>query len=318
MNKTTLTIPCTSGKTLFDVAFASDLDDINADVAILGLPYGKPYTMNEAANDQSKAPATIREMSQWACRSLKRWDFDLDGTFLDGQDIKIVDCGNVVADPADPDKHYRLAEQAAEKIISSGSLLICLGGDHGVPIPVFRAFNQLGNIQLIQLDAHIDWRDHRNGVSEGYSSTIRRASQMSHIQQIFQIGLRSQGSARKQEVDAANAYGAHLITARELHQNGVESILERIPNKQNYYITIDADGFDPSVMPGVAGPAPGGITYHQATELIQGLVKNGRVVGMDIVEITPSRDLNNISSLTAGRLIINLIGTAVRAGYFNR
>ena len=69
-------------------------------------------------------------------------------------------------------------------------------------------------------------------------------------------------------------------------------------------------------MPAVAGPAPGGVTYHQSCKLIHGLVAKGRVVGLDIVEITPKRDLNAITSITAGRLILNLIGTAVRAGYF--
>ena len=70
-------------------------------------------------------------------------------------------------------------------------------------------------------------------------------------------------------------------------------------------------------MPAVAGPAPGGVIFHQARKLIHGLVKRGRVVGMDIVEITPRLDVNRITCITAGRLIVNLIGAAVRAGYFD-
>ncbi len=316
MKSLSLTAPCKSGKTLFGFPAHYDLDNIKADVVILGFPYGCPYMMDESVNDQSNAPAEIRKASEWACRSLERWDFDLGGTFLDGEDIKIVDCGDIPADPLKPGEHYKKAEEAARKVIESGAMLISIGGDHGVPIPVFRALNKYDSIDLVQLDAHIDWRDHRNGVREGYSSTIRRASEMSHIDRIFQIGLRSQGSARKEEVDAANAYGAELITASELHDNGIQPILDRIPDDQKYYITVDADGFDPCVMPAVAGPAPGGITYHQACKLIKGLVNKGRVIGMDIVEITPSKDVNNISSLTAGRLIINLIGEAIRARYF--
>jgi agmatinase len=73
---------------------------------------------------------------------------------------------------------------------------------------------------------------------------------------------------------------------------------------------------DPTMMPAVAGPAPGGVTYTQMRTLIDGLVSKGRVVGMDIVEITPKKDVNGITAITAGRLIINLIGKAVRAGYF--
>jgi agmatinase len=202
------------------------------------------------------------------------------------------------------------------KILAAGALPITIGGDHGVPIPVFRAFEGRGPITLVHIDAHLDWRDEVNGVREGYSSPIRRASEMPHIGEIFQIGLRAQGSARPEEVEAARAYGAHLIPAHELHDVGMRAILERIPDGGRYYLTIDADGLDPSVMPAVMGPAPGGVTYHQMHTLIHGLVRKGRVVGMDVVEIAPSYDVNRISCITAGRLIVNLIGAAVRAGYF--
>jgi agmatinase len=99
-------------------------------------------------------------------------------------------------------------------------------------------------------------------------------------------------------------------------EKGMGSVLARIPEGGTYYLTIDADGIDPTVMPAVAGPAPGGLLYHHVRELIHGLVRKGRVIGMDIVEITPARDLNEITSIVAGRFIRNLIGTAVRANYF--
>ena len=66
----------------------------------------------------------------------------------------------------------------------------------------------------------------------------------------------------------------------------------------------------------VAGPCPGGVTFPEARALIRGLIAKGRVVGMDIVEITPRTDVNQITCITAGRLIVNLIGAAVRANYF--
>jgi agmatinase len=117
-------------------------------------------------------------------------------------------------------------------------------------------------------------------------------------------------------MEAAISYGSHLIPDIELQQIGMRSVLDRIPDESNYYLTIDADGVDPTIMPAVAGPAPGGVTYDQMRTLIHGLVDKGRVVGMDIVEITPKRDLNGITAITAGRFICNLIGKAVRAGYF--
>ena len=93
-------------------------------------------------------------------------------------------------------------------------------------------------------------------------------------------------------------------------------ILARISDGGRYYLTIDMDGMDPSIAPAVNAPAPGGVTYMQARSLIHGLVRKGRVVGMDVVEITPKHDINKITCLTAGRLIANMVGQTVRAGYF--
>ncbi len=303
-------------KSFLDFPLALDLDTLDAQVAILGIPYGDPYSIDEVTNDQTNAPTAVRQASDRISTGPAQWDFDLGGTLLDGTDVRVVDCGDVPGDARELDGHYRRAEAAVRKILAAGALPIVIGGDHGVPIPVFRAFEGRGPITLVHIDAHLDWRDEVNGAREGYSSPIRRASEMAHIDRIFQVGLRSQGSARAEEVDAALSYGAEIVTAFELHDAGMDAFLARIPDGGTYYLTIDADGMDPAVMPAVAAPAPGGVTYHQACKLIHGLVGKGRVAGMDIVEITPKCDVNDISSITAGRLILNLIGAAVRAGYF--
>jgi len=199
-------------------------------------------------------------------------------------------------------------------------MLLSIGGDHGVPIPVFRALDVVASaaepIVMVHVDAHLDWRDDVNGAREGYSSPLRRAAELDHVGEMFQIGLRAQGSARSGEVQDALAYGSNLITAYDVHDKGMSAVLDRIPDGGRYYLTIDADGLDPSVCPAVAGPAPGGLLFHQVRALIHGLVNKGRLVGLDFVEITPSRDLNGITSHVCGRVFLNAIGAAVRAGYF--
>jgi agmatinase len=294
------------------------LDGLAADIAFLGVPYGQAYSYEDITNDQSNAPTAMREASVRIVRSIERYDFDLGGPLYAGKSIRTVDCGDVRTVLGDPTAHSCNTEAAVRAILKAGAMPIVLGGDHGVPIPVLRAFDGDGPITLIQIDQHIDWRDEVNGVREGLSSPIRRASEMAHVGEIFQIGLRATGSARTEEVEAANAYGAHLITAWELHEVGMGSVLERIPDGGRYYITVDLDGMDPAIAPAVAAPCPGGVTFDQARRLIHGLVRKGRVVGMDVVEITPRHDVNQITCITAGRLIVNLIGMAVRAGYFDR
>lgn len=311
--------PCRGMRSFLDFPVVTDLDALAAmrpHVAILGLPYGDPYSVDEVTNDQTNAPTAIRRASDRVAFGFDRWDFDVGGTLFDGKDIRVVDCGDVPGDARDPRVHYARAEAAVRAILAAGAMPVVLGGDHGVPIPVFRALDGHGPLHLVHIDAHLDWRDEVNGVREGYSSPIRRASEMAHVDRIFQIGIRGQGSAREEEVAAARDYGADIVTAETLHETGVEAVLARIPDGACYYLTIDADGLDPAVMPAVDAPAPGGVTYYQAVKLIRGLTAKGRLIGMDIVEITPRRDVNAITCITAGRLVFNLIGAAVRAGYF--
>lgn len=302
--------------TFLGVPRCAAIDDLEAEVAIIGIPYGWPYPGEDRPNDQARAPFAVRRESRRLSDGLDRWDFDLGGTLLNGSDTRIVDCGDVPGDPSDIAAHHRLAEDSIRTILRRGALPIVLGGDHGISIPVLRALDEVGPLTLVHVDAHIDWRDAVDGVREGYSSPIRRASECDHVERIFQIGMRGQGSARAEEVQAAKAYGAEIVTADAVHANGMDRVLQRLPAGGAYYLTIDADGLDPSVMPAVAAPVAGGLWFHQVRRLIHGLVKRGRVIGMDIVEITPQRDLNGISSLTAGQLVLNLIGATVRAGYF--
>jgi agmatinase len=314
---TEVTTPVASS--FLDFPVCTDLDKLAADIAILGIPFGLPYEPAAMANDQSRAPDAIRQASSMTdiFYTKNHYDFDLGGLLLDGKDVRVVDCGNVSAITSDHQEHYRRAERAAKKIFSAGAVLIALGGDHGVPIPVMRALEVFNTpVTLIHVDAHLDWRDDINGVKEGYSSPIRRASEMPWIKDIVQIGMRGIGSARQGEVDDARAYGATIIDAYEMHSQGMGALLERIPEGGPYYLTIDADGIDPTIMPAVLAQTPGGLNWLQLHQLIHGLVKKGRVLGMDLVEIAPSFDVGNTTMIHAERLICNYIGAMVRAGYF--
>jgi agmatinase len=297
----------------------ASIDEFDGDIGILGIPYGMPYETHAMANDQSKAPDSIRQFTNQADIQYTRnhYDWDLKGPLLDDREIKVIDCGNVTTDKADHRQHYVRAEQVARKIFANNATLITLGGDHGIPIPVMRAldvFNQ--DITLVHIDAHLDWRHDINGETEGYSSPIRRASEMPWIKNIVQIGMRGIGSARTEDVNDAMNYGATIIDAYEMHDLGIEAVLDRIPAAGPYYLTIDADGIDPTIMPAVLAQTPGGMSWIQLRKFIHGLVRKGRVLGMDLVEIAPQHDLGNTTMVYAERLICNFIGACVRANYY--
>jgi len=151
--------PSLTSVTFLDFPLVTDLDALDADIAILGIPFGMPYDASAMANDQSRAPDAIRQfLSMWdIAYSRHHFDFDLGGPLLDGRDIKVADCGNVTADRYDHKQHFLRAEQAARKIFKHGATLITLGGDHGVPIPVMRALEVFDQkVTLVQVDAHLD------------------------------------------------------------------------------------------------------------------------------------------------------------------
>lgn len=288
-----------------------------AEIAVLGVPYGVPYGMAGVVNSTSGAPAAIRAQSQRFGRFIDHYDYDLGGPLLDGRAIRIVDCGDVPGDPLDIPGNVERATAAVKKILDAGALPIVLGGDDSIPIPVLRAFAGRGPLTLVQIDAHIDWRDEVDGVREGYSSPMRRASEMSWIGPMVQIGMRGVGSARPSDVRDANAR-AEIITAREVHENGVAAALARIPDGGPYFITIDCDGLDPSVMPAVGAPVPGGLSFQQTADLLRGLAAKGSVAGVDLVELDAKSDATGLTALTACRLLLNLIGAIARNGQLEK
>ena len=127
-----------------------------------------------------------------------------------------------------PGNGSRITE-AVRRILERGAIPICLGGDDSVPIPIVRAFEDRGPLTILQVDAHLDFRDEVDGVREGYSSPMRRASEMDHVARMIQVGLRGVGSARASDVEDARAAGNLLVTARELRERGVAWLLEQLP-----------------------------------------------------------------------------------------
>jgi agmatinase len=310
-----LTVPVPLGRPAFlNADRASDVTSIDADIAVIGIPYTVPYGMDGTRQHSSTAPAAIREQSLSAAPFLTHYDYDFDGPLFAGRDVRIVDCGDVAATPGDFAGNSRRATAVIRAILDCGAVPFVLGGDHAVPIPVFRGYEGHGDIYIVQIDAHIDWRHERDGETEGLSSPLRRASEMPWVRGMTQIGLRGSGSARRQEFDDARAYGAQIIGAEELREIGVPRVLDRIPDGERYYVTFDADGLDPSVAPAVRSRAFGGLSYSEAARILRGLARKGTIAGYDFVEVAPGLDVSNLTAQVAVRLTLDLIGAMAHAG----
>ena len=305
-------------RSLLDIPVATDLRSLAADIAVIGAPHGTPYAASgdvayDVATDSAAGPAAIRDAANQTSSNIDHWDFDLDGPLL-GPGLRLVDCGDIAGAPGDGPGNRAAIEAAVRAVLAAGAMPLLLGGDDSVPIPYLRAFEGRGPFTLVQIDAHIDWRDSIGGERDGYSSTMRRASELPWIGRIVQISMRGVGSARAAEVEAARAWGARIVTAEAVRRSGAEAVAAAIPTDLPVLITVDCDAFDPSVCPAVNAPTPGGLLFHEVAALVRGAARGRRVAGFSIVELAPRHDVNGISAAAAARLVLNLIGTVARNG----
>ena len=257
------------------------------------------------------APKAIRAAIAGYARNLHHVDFDLGGPIFPDA-ITAVDGGDLACTEDDPAANRAAIREAVATVVARGAVPIVIGGDDSVPIPVFEAFHGRGPFTVVQIDAHIDWREEVAGERFGLSSTMRRASEMAHIERIVLVGQRGIGSARPGDFADAKAWGAVFVPAREVHEHGIAPVLDAVPAGSQVLLTLDCDGLDPAIMPGVIAPAPGGLTYWQAVGILHGIAAKARIAAFDIVEFVPERDVAGLGALTAARIIANVLGLVAR------
>jgi agmatinase len=303
-DKGRLNLPFVGISTFGKSPYQPDWEAIDADVAILGAPYDFGTQFRAGARF---GPRAIREASTlFSFGHAGAYDFEDDVTYLDG--VRMVDIGDADIVHTDTMKSHANIETGVRAILKAGALPVVLGGDHSINIPCINAFSDFGPIHLVQIDAHLDFVDERHGVRYGHGNPMRRAAEKPYVTGLTQIGIRNVSSTAKQGYDDARAMGSDILSVRHLRAMGVEGVLARIPKGVNYYVTIDIDGFDPSIAPGTGTPSHGGFQYYEVLELLAGLVKQGKVVGVDLVEVAPDYDHTGTTAILAAQILLNFIG----------
>ncbi|MCZ6839345.1 MAG: agmatinase [Alphaproteobacteria bacterium] len=283
-----------------------DWDNIDADVAVLGIPFDMGTQYRAGARF---GPRAIREASTlFSFGHGGAYDHEDDAVYLPTDKVRIVDVGDADMIHTDTIKSLDNAEFAMRKILASGALPVVLGGDHSVHIPCIRAFDDQEPVHIIHIDAHLDFVDERHGVRYGHGNPLRRASEMKHVTGFSQLGIRNVSSSNKSDYEAARAAGSDILSVRQVRKLGTEGTLARIPDGVRYYCTIDIDGFDPSIAPGTGTPSHGGFLYYEVLEILEGLTRKGKVVGIDLVEVAPDYDHAGITAFLAAQLLLNFLG----------
>lgn len=279
--------------------------DPNADYVIAGIPMDIGTTNRAGTRD---APAAIRRASRMLT------DGDHPEHWVQPANLDVSDIGDFSLALGDIQASLSAIQTQAEVI----NHLIALGGEHGITLPLLRALTaRLGHkVALVHFDAHVDTWPDNFGQPYAHGSPFYHAINEGLIDphRMIQIGIRS--PVQKDVMDWTLARGVTVLSAQDVHASDPAAIAERIAHVVGdtpTYLSFDIDVLDPAFAPGTGTPEIGGLASWQAQAILRRL-KPVRFVGMDIVEVSPSFDVSEITALAAGTMVWEYLALLAAAG----
>jgi agmatinase len=262
-------------------------------VVILPVPYDSTVTARAGTRD---GPRAIIQASA----DMELYDVGLGiEPFRHG----IHTCPEVAPHTGSPEAMADRIESIVGELLDAGKFVVTLGGEHTVAVGAVRAHAaRMSALSVLAFDAHSDMRDEYLDSKYNHACTLRRASE---VAQVTQVGLRS---ASVEDHDEIRAQALAFYSPRELRAAGVDDVVRRLTD--DVYITIDLDHLDPSEMPAVGTPEPGGLHWDEVSDLLVAVTRAKRVVGFDVTELSPSLGPPACAQLAA-KLTYRLIGLAL-------
>jgi len=292
----------------FARAQARDLEaDWRAEVALLGVPTDTSVGFRPGAR---WAPGALREASQrYALPPEGFFDLARGATVL--AELDLVDAGDVNLAGLDRAAERERITSAAQALRSRARLPLFLGGDHAISYPVLRAFADVPDLHVVQLDAHLDFSDRRGDDRFSNGSPFRRAVEsLANLTHITVVGLR--GIRTDPEAYAAATARGHALHTAAAVRHDLAAVVAALPRGRSVYLSYDVDVLDPALLSGTGSPEVDGLSYAQVDEIVRAVAEHNTVVGADVVELAPRLDPSGLSALVAARAVIDLIA-AVRA-----
>lgn len=300
-----LNLPFVGISTFGKRPYVEDWSTIDADVAVMGAPYDFGTQFRAGARF---GPRAVREASTlFSFGHAGAYDHEDDATYLP-QSVRIVDIGDADIVHTDTAQSHANIRTGVQAILRAGALPVVIGGDHSINIPCIEAFAGQGPIHILQIDAHLDFVDERHGVKVGHGSPLRRAAEKAYVTGMTQVGIRNVSSTARDGYEAARAMGSDILSVRQFRALGPKGVAARIPKGARLYVTIDIDGFCPSIAPGTGTPSHGGFLYYEVLELLQQVAKAHDIVGIDLVEVAPDYDHSQSTAILAAQVLLNFLG----------
>ena len=295
-------------RSFFKAPLCADLDQLEADVAFIGVPFdqgtfGRPGARYgpDAIRD---APRAYSYLDPFGRQQEAEGFFDIDAGDELLRGVTMADCGNITILPSEVVGNFNKLTQAVEKVVARGSFPVVVGGDHAITFPAVRGMDKYAPLNIVHFDAHLDYSHDYLGVLHTHGSPIRRCRELPFVGHISSVGIRS---ARRQPYEESQRDGSLIITTSRFRELGPQGVVDLIPKGENLYVTLDIDVMDPGQAPGTGTPEVGGLHYEELRDCVVALVKRDNLVGFDMVEVAPPYDSSEITAQVAARFIIDIL-----------
>ena len=295
-------------RTFFNAPLCPDIQQLNADIAFIGVPFdqgtlGRPGARfgPDALRD---APRAYSYSDPYGRQSAAEGFFDIDAQQELLRGITMADCGNVPIVPSEITANFDRITRAVQQAAQRGALPAIIGGDHAITFPAVRGLSQFAPLNLVHFDAHLDYTHDIQDALYTHASPIRRCRELPHVGHITSVGIRS---ARRIPYQEAIRDGSLIISRRRFRELGPQAIADLIPPAENLYITFDVDVLDPSQAPGTGTPETGGLFYEETRQCLTALLSKSNLVAFDLVEVAPPYDNSQLTVQIAARLIQDIL-----------
>ncbi len=250
-------------------------------IQLLGLPTDVNSSFERGA---AKAPAAIRA-ALWS----ERGNLSTESGLEIGTDIPLMDAGDLPLTDCD----VAADDLAIAAALPAGSVPLCLGGDHAVTYPIVATLaNRHGPVNILHFDAHPDLYEDFEGNPRSHASPFARIMEGGHAKRLVQLGIRTLTRHCREQ---AEKYGVEILPIAGFD-------LGQVPVLEGpLYISVDLDGIDPSEAPGVSHPEPGGLRLREVLAAIH--KQTAPIIGVDIVELNPHRDVGDVTAILAAKLV---------------
>jgi arginase len=259
------------------------------DVALLGIPFDEKSCYLRGA---SRGPQAIRAAS--TSKAINPWT-EL-GVNLEEETV-LADLGDVDVS-GNFEQVFSRVEKRISEVLDKNSVPVVLGGDHSISYPVVKAFARIYQpLDILHFDSHPDLYEELYGDRFSHACPFARIMEEALAQNLVQVGIRA---ATGEHREKAVRYGIRMIEMKDIG----EAFSLKFSNP--LYISFDMDALDPAFAPGVSHHEPGGLSTRQVIDILHSLAAN--IVGMDLVEVNPDRDVSGITAAAAVKIVMEVIG----------